>query len=289
MTSSTRVMSRRTFLRDLGHGAFALTVIWLAGCARGPVGTVGPVSTLGPSGTVGRPRSFDPLTYVGNLDEIEAFWCESDLPSPPASQVPSGSAAPNAMPWARIGNQRASGYVLVRGGEAVVVDTGPWCVPGVIEDALMAVGLGWSAVGSVIVTHKHPDHWVGLSSALERATDAVVFAGAADIPHIASPRPIVPVGAGDRVMDLAIIPTPGHTPGHIAVHDEAAGVLVVGDAINYGEGHGFILLGTSEDVPQTQASVGILAGLSFDTLLPGHGDPIIGGAREALAEYLVGT
>ena len=144
-------------------------------------------------------------------------------------------------------------------------------------------------VGSVIVTHKHPDHWVGLPTALERAADAVAFAGAADIPHIASPRPMVAVGAGDRVMDLAIIPTPGHTPGHIAVHDEAAGVLVVGDAIGYAKAQGFVLLPTSENLPQTRASVSILAGLSFETLLPGHGDPILGGAWVELTEYLAGT
>ena len=276
MTGSTRVMSRRTFLRDLGHGAFALTVIGLAGC------------TTGPTSASKAPGSFDPLTYAGNLDEIESFWCEEDMPSTPPIQ---GSDPDNLIPrrWARIGDARASGYVLVRGGEATIVDTGPWCVPDVIEGALTAVGLDWAAVGSVIVTHKHPDHWVGLPPALERATDAVVFAGAADIPHIASPRPVMAVGAGDRVMDLAIIPTPGHTPGHIAVHDGAAGVLVVGDAINYGKDRGFVLLGTSEDPSQTRASVDILAGLSFDTLLPGHGDPIIGGAWEELTKYLAGT
>jgi glyoxylase-like metal-dependent hydrolase (beta-lactamase superfamily II) len=90
-------------------------------------------------------------------------------------------------------------------------------------------------------------------------------------------------------MGLAIIPTPGHTPGHIAVHDEAAGVLAVGDAIGVHDGKLAVLLGTSEDVPQMQASVRILAGLSFDTLLPGHGDPIIGGAWEELTKYLSGT
>ena len=270
MTGSTRVLSRRTFLRDLGHGAFALTVIGLAGC------------------TPRVPASFDPLTYVGNLDEIESFWCEQELPSTPPGQ---GFHPERAIPrrWAQIGDVRASGYVLVRGGEATVVDTGPWCVPVVIEGALTAVGLDWSAVGSVIVTHKHPDHWVGLPPALERAANAVVFAGAADIPHIASPRPIVPVAAGDRIMGLAIIPTPGHTPGHIAVHDEAGGVLVVGDAIGIHDGKLSPLLGTSEDVPQMQASVRILAGLAFDTLLPGHGDPIVGGAWEELTKYLAGT
>jgi hydroxyacylglutathione hydrolase len=275
-TASTRVMGRRTFLRDLGHGAFALTVIGLAGC------------TTGPTSTRAARRSFDPLTYVGNLDEIESFWCDEELPSTPPAQ---GSGLDDAIPprWARIGDERAAGYVLVRGGEATLIDTGPWCVPDVIEGALTAVGLDWSAVGSVIVTHKHPDHWVAMPTVLGLAPDAVAYAGAADIPHIAAPRPIVAVGAGDRVMDLAIIPTPGHTPGHIAVHDEAGGVLVLGDAIVYNERQGFGLLPTSEDLPQAQASLSILAGLSFDTLLTGHGEPIVGGAWEALTEYLAST
>jgi glyoxylase-like metal-dependent hydrolase (beta-lactamase superfamily II) len=272
-------MDRRTFLRDLGHGAFALTVIGLTGCTRQTLSSFDAPSSFGPPGT------FDPLTYVGNLDQIEAIWCSEELPSTPPLQ---GSGPDLAIPrrWARIGDIARSGYVLVRGGEATIVDTGDWCIPDVIEGALMAVGLDWSAVGSVIVTHKHPDHWMGLSTALERAADAIAFAGAADIPHIASPRPIVAVGAGDRVMDLAIIPTPGHTPGHIAVHDEAAGVLVVGDAIGNHPEQGLLLLNTSMDVPQTQASVRIMAGLSFDTLLPGHGLPIVGGAWEELTEYL---
>jgi glyoxylase-like metal-dependent hydrolase (beta-lactamase superfamily II) len=272
-------MSRRTFLRDLGHGAFAMTVIGLVGCARGPARSVDPLTpTFDPL-----TPTFDPLTYVGNLDEIESVWCAIGGPAP--VQAPDKDQAVPRR-WARFGDGFSSGYVLVRGGEATVVDTGQWCVPEVIEGGLTAVGLDWSAVGSVIVTHKHPDHWIGLPGALERAADAVVCAGAQDIPHIASPRPIVAVGAGDRVMDLAIIPTPGHTPGHIAVHDEAAGVLVVGDAIAWGPAIGFDLLPTSEDLQQTRSSLSILAGLSFDTLLAGHGLPLIGGARKELTEYL---
>ena len=86
-------------------------------------------------------------------------------------------------------------------------------------------------------------------------------------------------------MDLAIIPTPGHTPGHLAVHDEAGGVLVVGDAVAYSP-RGFDVLPTSEDVSQARASLSILAGLSFDTVLPGHGQPLVGGAWEELTKYV---
>lgn len=129
MAGWTGVMSRRTFLRELGHGAFALTVVGFAGCKRDAPRSSNGHRSFNPTST------FDPLTYVGNLDEIEAFWCERDPPFPSASQGPSGSAAPSSIPWARIGDVRASGYVLVEGGEATVIDTGPWCVPGMIEGA----------------------------------------------------------------------------------------------------------------------------------------------------------
>jgi glyoxylase-like metal-dependent hydrolase (beta-lactamase superfamily II) len=189
--------------------------------------------------------------------------------------------------WGRIGDTRACAYVLVRGGEATLVDTSPWCTADVFDAGLRDVGVEWSAVASVVVTHKHPDHWVGLPAVLGRAPDAAVYAGAADIPFIASSRAIVPVGAGDRVMGLAIIPTPGHTPGHIAVHDEAAGVLVVGDAVAIApDDLEVVEYGTTEDDDGAKASVRTLVGLSFDTFLPGHGDPIIGGGWEALAEYV---
>jgi len=279
MTGSTNVMSRRTFLRDLGRGAVALTVIGLAGCVRRASDGPEPLAsgTFAPQATA----TFDPLNYAGNLDEIESFWCDGDLPTQSSSQ--------GIQPWGRMGDARASGYVLVRGGEATIIDTGPWCTAEVFDAALRAVGLGWAAVGSVIITHKHPDHWVGLSTVLDLATEAAVFAGAPDIPHIGSSRPVKPVGAGDRVMGLAIIPTPGHTPGHIAVHDGAAGVLVVGDALGVRNGEELDLLPSSEDLTVARASLGSLADLQFDTLLPGHGDPIVGGAWDALSEFIAGT
>ncbi len=279
-------MSRRFFLRDLGHGAVVLAAFSLVGCSRGApspssasVGTFIPRTLVTPD-----PESLRMLTYDDNLDELESFWCSTTAPESEASHPDPATA----LRWARFGTGVSSGYILLRGGEATLVDTGQWCVPDAIEGGLAALGLAWSAIGSVIVTHKHPDHWIGLPTALERATDAVLYAGSADIPFIATPRPIVAVGAGDRVMDLAIIPTPGHTPGHIAVHDEVGGVLVVGDAITGTRGH-LEVLPTSEDRPQAQASLTILAGLPFDTLLPGHGLPIIGGAWEELTQYVAGS
>lgn len=276
MPDLAKVVGRRTFLRDLGHGAVALAVIWLAGCTRRG------------SQSSGASQSFDPLIYEGNLDEIEAFWCqENDARSEVPSQGAADPTAPQHPLWAQVAFSWAAAYVLVRGGEATVIDTAPWCEQDVIGPALRQVGVDWPAVASVVVTHQHPDHWVGLPQALERAPEAVVFAGAADIPHIASPRPIVAVGAGDRVMGLAIIPTPGHTPGHIAVHDDVAGVLVAGDAVGLQDGK-VVLLPTTEDDEGAKASIRTLIGLSFDTLLLSHGGPIIGEGWEAMNEYLAG-
>jgi glyoxylase-like metal-dependent hydrolase (beta-lactamase superfamily II) len=87
------------------------------------------------------------------------------------------------------------------------------------------------------------------------------------------------VNDGDTVFGLRIIGTPGHTLGHVAVLDEAAGVLLAGDALRTTGG---VLMGSSaqntEDATQAQASVVKLGNLSFETLLVGHGDPILAGA-----------
>lgn len=87
-----------------------------------------------------------------------------------------------------------SAYILVRGGEAVVVDTG---VAGSSEDidaSLVGVGLDWSAVGHLILTHHHGDHVGSAADIMDRALDAVGYAGQEDIGSITVPRPLTAVG-----------------------------------------------------------------------------------------------
>ena len=78
--------------------------------------------------------------------------------------------------------------------------------------------------------------------------------------------------------------TPGHTKGHIAVLDPIGGVLVAGDALNTAGGKA---TGANpdftEDMTAAAASIAKLAGLEFDTLLVGHGDPLEGGAQASVA------
>ena len=182
-------LSPRAFLVDVGRGAIAIAVIGLASC------------TLG-----GTPRR-DPSTVPG-----EATWRRVSLM-----------------------NGFVSAYVLVRSGDAVVVDVGgpgrrvdpPVDNEGDILAALEAVGLSWGDVGHVILTHWHGDHAASAAAILEAAPDAKGYAGAADVAHIAAPRPLVPVVDGDSVFDLRIVATPGHTAGHIAVWTRRAGCFTI--------------------------------------------------------------
>jgi len=80
-----------------------------------------------------------------------------------------------------------------------------------------------------------------------------------------------------------VIATPGHTPGHIAVLDPAAGFLIAGDALNESDG---MVLGPnpnfSSDMAQANASVQRLAERSYETVVFGHGNPIESGASDAV-------
>jgi glyoxylase-like metal-dependent hydrolase (beta-lactamase superfamily II) len=178
-----------------------------------------------------------------------------------------------------------SAYLLVRNGEAAVVDTGVAGSADAIEASLTGIGLDWDSVGHVILTHRHPDHAGSAADVLDRAPDAIGYAGAEDIPAITVPRTLTAVEDGDRVFDLTIVATPGHTRGHVCVLDPVAKLLVAGDALNNRTG---TLAGSSpqntDDPEAAKASVIKLAGLSFETLLFGHGEPIENGASERVAQ-----
>ena len=177
-----------------------------------------------------------------------------------------------------------SAYVLVRGKEIALVDTGLPNNGATFAETITTAGLGWEAVGHVILTHYHPDHVGSMGEVLAAAPQARVYAGAADMPQITSPRPLTPVAGGEEVFGLQIIATPGHTPGHISVLDPVGSLLVVGDAmtnINH------YLTGSNPQytagTAQANQSVKKLATLTFAKAVFGHGDPIDQDASGAVA------
>ena len=256
-------IDRRTFIADLGKGAFALAVVSVAACSPGSQTTPRPSASASAAGS--------PSGGPGSV--------------PPAEPSAAGSPPGDDLTWQRVNLGFVSAYVLVRGGQAAVVDTGVGGSAGSIEEALAGIGLEWSAVGDLILTHKHNDHVVSLAEVIDAAPDATGYAGAEDIPSISAPRPITEVGDGDTGFGLQSVTTPGHTPGSISVHDAASGILVAGDALRV-EGGKPTLPGAqfTEDMDEAKRSVAKLGGLTFETLLVGHGEPIEGGASAAVAE-----
>jgi glyoxylase-like metal-dependent hydrolase (beta-lactamase superfamily II) len=250
-------VTRRTFLVHAGRGTIALAVMGVAGCVPAATGSSAPSSAAS-----------DPAT------------------DPPASDAPIGEG----VAWERVDLGFVSAYVLVRGGEAAVVDTGVAGSDDDIASALERLGLDWDAVGHVVLTHQHDDHAGSAAAVLTAAAAATGYAGEADIPAIAVPRPLVAVSDGDTVFGLRIVATPGHTAGHIAVVDEAGGVLVAGDALNTSDGN---VTGPnpsfSADMTAAMASVAKLGALRFETLLVGHGDPITSGASAKVAALAAGS
>lgn len=194
---------------------------------------------------------------------------------PSRTTTPPGD--PSALRWERADLGIVSAYVLVRAGEAAVVDTGVEGSVDAIEGALSTAGVGWDAVGNVILTHRHPDHIGSVDAVLAAAPDATVHAGAADVPAVPVDG-VRSLADGDRVFDLTIVATPGHTPGHVCVHDPDSGLLVAGDALNGTDGSD--VRGPnpnfSSDMDAALASVATLAELEVSTVLFGHGAPYSG-------------
>jgi len=245
-------------LVQAGRGALGIAVLGLAGCSgSGETGDgTGPAST--------------PPTPSG---------------SPPTGDDGSGESttATNKLVWSRVDLGFVATYVLVRGGEAAVVDTGVDGSADAIGAVLEKAGPGWAGVRHVVLTHKHPDHAGSIGDVLGRATKATGYLGAGDISEVTAPRKLEALADGDEVFGMQIVGSPGHTRGHMAVYDPDTGVLLAGDALNNNEELTGSNPSFTEDPDAARATVRKLARLQPRTILVGHGDPIRRDAADALA------
>jgi glyoxylase-like metal-dependent hydrolase (beta-lactamase superfamily II) len=248
-TRSGRLVGRRWFLSQTGRGAVGIAVLGIAACS-------------------GSSRSADQTTD-----------------SPSGDPQPGGSAAadaPSRLAWSRVDLGFVSAYVLVRGREAAVVDTGVGGSADEIGAVLDKAGPGWAGVRHVVLTHKHPDHAGSIGDVLTSATRATAYAGAADLTAVKAPRPLKALGDGDDVFGLQAVETPGHTAGHLAVYDADTGVLVAGDALTNTDGLAGSNPQFTEDKTAAVGSIRKLADLAPKTILVGHGGPVTNDAAAAL-------
>jgi glyoxylase-like metal-dependent hydrolase (beta-lactamase superfamily II) len=195
-----------------------------------------------------------------------------------------------------------------------LIDTGPAGSGPAITSALSDLGLRREDVRRVVLTHFHDDH-AGSAAEVRRWAGAEVVAGAGDAPFVRGarpgpgavltpaeedlfarvsaglpPAPACPVDRatldGDDVLPgggMVVVAVPGHTPGSVAVHLPAHGVLVTGDTV--AESQGTVLLGPfNVDRETAWRSLQRLAALEPDVACFGHGEPVVGGAAAALRD-----
>lgn len=164
------------------------------------------------------------------------------------------------------------------------------------SDVISYLGkIGYKApdISSIIITHTHPDHVGGLATLRERTEaevashriEAQYIAKEVDYPdgrgplrHRACPVDVL-LEDGDRYQELLVIHTPGHTPGNIALLDEARELLIAGDTVRTEGG----VVGPMSDTynidpAEHRHSIRKVAGYDFEVLIVGHGGPVREGA-----------
>ena len=226
----------------------------------------------------------------------------------------------------RLGSPIVNWYAVEEGGRLTVVDAGlPKHADG-LDEALGEVGHGLAEIDALVLTHGHSDH-TGIAGFLHdrgvpvhiHSEDTEVLASGGrtkneagllpylrhgtawrTLMHLAQNGGLRPpkiddattFGHGD-VLDLPghprVVPTPGHTNGHCAIHFEGHGVLIAGDALctwNPLTGRpGPQIMPAAFDMSTDRCleSLGRIEGLQAELLLPGHGDPWTAGPAAAVA------
>lgn len=165
--------------------------------------------------------------------------------------------APNASPLTLDGTRT----YLIGEARVAVIDPGP---ADTRHFDAVAEEVGGGIVVSVVVTHLHPDHAEGAAELADRFGAPVRTFAAGTL------------AAGDRIEtdtgELVVIPTPGHTPDHIALHLPTAGAVFVGDLM-LGGMETALVAAPEGDLGEYLASLERVRALSPRVLYPAHGAP----------------
>ncbi|MBW8871641.1 MAG: MBL fold metallo-hydrolase [Leifsonia sp.] len=190
------------------------------------------------------------------------------------------------------GARGANAYLIEADDRSIVVDTGVPSGAKRLVAELEAARI--PAITDVVLTHYDPDH-VGAAAAVQRATGATVWLGAADARilrgEVAPPTrtrrmmrrfnrpgradlPQLTELPDDAEFEVApgvvVVPAPGHTPGHHLVRWR--GVAFIGDAGIMSRGRLINLPGMLiSDQGQADATLAAITAMRPRLVLPGHG------------------
>lgn len=202
----------------------------------------------------------------------------------------------------------ANVYLKISGNELTVIDTGTSGNAKKIVDYVQKLGHQPTAVKTIVLTHFHMDH-MGSAKELKELTRAKLAAHVEDADYVSGKNPLpkprnilfravtsfikpepvevdVTLTDGDKISGLTVFHTPGHTSGSIALFDEEKHVLFAGDTLRY---DGKQVSAANEnfalDPARERESIRRIATLTFDVMLPGHGEPLKPDASEAIKKF----
>ena len=180
---------------------------------------------------------------------------------------------------------------LIDGPARILIDPGHLHLFEHVEVQLRALGIELSDIDLILVTHAHPDHFE--AARLFKNQPALFAISLEDwrmIQEIGKHMgpmfdldaytPDFLLGPGNldvKGIRLEVIPSPGHSPGSMALHWPARKALFTGDVLFRDS------LGRT-DLPggnggALKQSIKALESLDLELLLPGHGDILSGGAQ----------
>jgi glyoxylase-like metal-dependent hydrolase (beta-lactamase superfamily II) len=180
---------------------------------------------------------------------------------------------------------------LILGDEIILVDTGrPGQGKGILND-LKSMNINLQDIKQILITHHDIDH-IGNLALLEKETKASIWASKEDVPYIygqksrhgikkylsfimraKKPKNMRPYPKEMRIGDIEIIPTPGHTPGHVCLLYKD--VLFAGDLFRSSKGQlkpMMSFMNWNESI--LKDSIKKISDYDFKWICPAHGEPV---------------
>lgn len=179
---------------------------------------------------------------------------------------------------------------LIIGKEIILVDTGlKWQGKGILKE-LEAINIKLEDIKHIVLTHHDLDH-VGNATMLQKLTGAKLWADSKDIPYIKGyktrpgikrvfsffnrvekPEEIYAYNEDGKIGDIQVIPTPGHTPGHVCILYKD--VLFVGDLVKSKKGKIEPYPNMNWDEALLKKSIKNISSVPFKWVCPAHGAPV---------------
>jgi len=181
-------------------------------------------------------------------------------------------------------------YVIL-GDEAVLIDTGrPGQGKGILKE-FESMNIKPDDIKHILITHHDVDH-IGNLALLEKETGARIWASEDDIPYIygdknregikrfvsllmrtKKPEKMIAYNGNQKIGNIEVIPTPGHTPGHVCLLYND--ILFVGDLVKSSKGQITPMRTVMTwDESILKESINKITDYQFDWICPAHGEPV---------------